>query len=106
MDDRLGYVVAPVGRVGKPHVKSQFCKQICKPDAAGRLETSDTRRAKGHLTPPVHRGQRGDRRLRQTAETRVAWLITQRQLALSRRAGRWSERGAAVSRKPASGALR
>src|SRR6185312_11053936 len=58
--------------------KSRFCKPICKPDGAGRLETGDTRRAKGHLTPPVHQGQPRDRRLRETTETNVVWLITQR----------------------------
>src|SRR6185312_5574981 len=58
--------------------KSRFCKPVCKPDGAGRLETGDTRRAKGHLTPPVHQGQPRDRRLRETTETNVVWLITQR----------------------------
>src|SRR6185312_10819869 len=65
--------------------KSRFCKPICKPDGAGRLETSDTQRAKDHLTPPVHRGQPRDRRLRETTETNVVWLITQRRLASSAR---------------------
>jgi hypothetical protein len=30
--------------------------------------------------PQVHRGQRGDRRLSETRETHVVWLITQRRL--------------------------
>ena len=66
-------------RPGHPlQVKTPFCKPICKPDAAGRTETRETQQTPEDLTPQAGRGQRGDRRPDETAETAVVWLITQR----------------------------
>ena len=49
-----------------------------EPDAAGRAETGEMRKACCQHAPPVCRGQRGQRRRAKTAETYVVWLITQR----------------------------
>jgi hypothetical protein len=59
-------------------ISNQICARICAQDAAGRLETRETQRAGYERPPSVLRGQRGDQRRRETAETRVVWLITQR----------------------------
>jgi hypothetical protein len=56
-----------------------FCKPICKPDAAGQAETGEMQKAGDDSTPRVGRGQRGDQRPPETAETHVGRLITQRQ---------------------------
>jgi hypothetical protein len=64
-------------KLRKPQVKNRFCKPICKPDAAGQAEMAEMRKAGDDLTPQVGRGQCGDQRLPETAETRVVWLITQ-----------------------------
>ena len=57
---------------------NRFCKPIRKPDAAGQAETGEIQRAGHDFTRPVGRGQRGDQRLPETAETYVGRLITQR----------------------------
>lgn len=54
-----------------------ICKPICKPDTAGGAETGETRKGRRHHVPPVRRGQRGERRRAETAETYVLWLMTQ-----------------------------
>ena len=59
----------------KPQVENRFCKPICKPDAAGQAETAETQKAGDDFMPQVGRGQRGDQRLRETAETHVGRLI-------------------------------
>jgi hypothetical protein len=69
------------------------------------LRPEETQKAWDDFIPSVCRGQRGDRRLSETEETYVVWLITQRRLATPRRAGTWPERGATASRKPASGSI-
>ena len=61
-----------------PQARNRFCKPICKPDAAGQLETGETWKDRVDFAAQVGRGQRGDRRLLETGETRVVWLITQR----------------------------
>jgi hypothetical protein len=66
------------GRIANRQVGDQFCKPICKPDAAGQAETGETQKAGDGLAPYVCRGQYGDLRLPETAETHVVWLITQR----------------------------
>jgi hypothetical protein len=66
------------GRIANRQVSDQFCKPICKPDAAGQAETGETQKAGDDLAPYVCRGQYGDLRLPGTAETDVVWLITQR----------------------------
>ena len=93
-------------RFRKPQVMNPFCKPICKPDAAGQAETREMQKAGDDFTPHVDRGQRGDQRRRERAETVVVWLITQRRPATPRPTGTWPERGATAGRKPASGALR
>ena len=75
-------------KLRKPQVKDRFCKPICKPDAAGQAETGEMQKAGDDLTPQVGRGQRGDQRLPETAETHVGRLITQRRPAPGRRAPR------------------
>jgi hypothetical protein len=65
-------------KLRKPQVKNRFCKPICKPDAAGQVETGEMQKAGDDFTPRVGRGQRGDQRLPETAETHVGRLITQR----------------------------
>jgi hypothetical protein len=62
----------------KPEVKNRFCKPICKPDAVGQAEMGEMQKAGDDFTPEVGRGQRGDQRLPETAETHVGRLITQR----------------------------
>jgi hypothetical protein len=47
-------------------------------DVAGQAETGETQKAWGDCMRQVCRGQRGDWRLPETAETCVVWLITQR----------------------------
>ncbi len=61
-----------------------ICARICARDAAGHAETGETQKAWDDFIPPVCRGQRSDRRLSETEETHVVWLITQRRL------GAWS----------------
>ena len=56
----------------------QTCARICAQDAAGRGETRETPQTQHERSPSVLRGQRGDQRRRETAETHVVWLITQR----------------------------
>jgi hypothetical protein len=63
---------------GIPQVKNRFCARVCARDAAGRGETGETWKARDGLALPVCRGRRGDRRLRETTETFVVVLITQR----------------------------
>ena len=70
-------VFSPVG-CRNSQVRDRLCKPICKPDAAGQAETGEMQKAGGDFTPQVDRGQRGDQRLPETAETHVVWLITQR----------------------------
>ena len=55
-----------------------ICARICAQDAAGRAETGETQRPRHERPPSVRRGQRGDQRRSETAETHVVWLITQR----------------------------
>jgi len=79
MGNRQVRVCADVsGRIANRQVSDQFCKPICKPDAAGQAETGETQKAGDDLAPYVCRGQYGDMRPPETAETRVVWLITQR----------------------------
>jgi len=59
-------------------IKSPFCKPICKPDAAGQLETGETEPTERDGIWPVRRGHRARQRLPGTPETQVVWLITQR----------------------------
>jgi hypothetical protein len=61
-----------------PQVKNQFCKPVCKPDAAGHGERGEMQKAGDDFKPQVGRGQRGDQRRSGTSETYVVWLITQR----------------------------
>ena len=61
-----------------PQARNRFCKPICKPDAAGQLETGETWKDRVDFAAQVGRGQRGDQRLPETPETPVVWLITQR----------------------------
>src|SRR6516165_6585404 len=58
--------------------RSLICARICARDAAGRVETRETLQTGMNAQPSVRRGQRGDQRRRETAETHVVWLITQR----------------------------
>jgi hypothetical protein len=55
-----------------------ICARICARDAAGQAETGETQKAREDFIPQVCRGQRGDQRQPETAETNVVWLITQR----------------------------
>ena len=55
-----------------------ICARICARDAAGWVETRETQRTRHGRTPSVGRGQRGGQRRRETSETYVVWLITQR----------------------------
>jgi hypothetical protein len=86
--------------------RNLICARICARDAAGQAETGKTQKTRDDFIPHVCRGQRGDWRLPETAETHVVWLITQRRLATPRRAGTWPRRGSTASRKPVRGALR
>ena len=63
------------GGCGKLQINSLFCKPICKPDAAGQLETEQTER---DGICAVRRGHRTRQRRPETPETEVVWLITQR----------------------------
>jgi hypothetical protein len=76
--DGRSVAIAHVERMETQQVRDRFCKPICKPDAPGQCETGETRRARKDLRPRVGRGQSGNWRLPETAETRVVWLITQR----------------------------
>ena len=55
-----------------------FCKPVCKPDAAGQLETGETEPTERDGIRPVRRGHRARDRRPETPETEVLWLITQR----------------------------
>jgi hypothetical protein len=55
-----------------------ICARICARDAAGHAETEKTQQDWDDFMPLVRRGQRGNQRRRETAETHVVWLITQR----------------------------
>ena len=55
-----------------------ICARICARDAAGHAETGETQKAWDDSIPQVRRGQGCDRRLSETGETHVVWLITQR----------------------------
>ncbi len=55
-----------------------ICARICARDTAGQAGTGEMQKARGDFMPQVRRGQRGDWRLPETAETNVVWLITQR----------------------------
>jgi hypothetical protein len=55
-----------------------MCARICARDAAGHAETGETQKARYDFMPQICRGQRGERRPTETAETRVVVLITQR----------------------------
>ena len=57
---------------------NQICARICARDAAGRVETGETRRAERDLARRVRRGQRGEQGRSGTPETGVVVLITQR----------------------------
>jgi len=61
-----------------PQAMMRFCKPICKPNAARRLEIGETQKARDDFAPHVCPGQGGDQRLPETPETHVVWLITQR----------------------------
>jgi hypothetical protein len=65
-------------RTENRHVSSQICARICARDAAGRLETGETRSHGRRQGSHVRRGQREHRRPPKTAETEVVRLITQR----------------------------
>jgi hypothetical protein len=65
------------GRCRNPQINSPFCKPICKPDAAGQLETRETEPAQRDGICPVRRGHHTCERQRGTPETHVVWLITQ-----------------------------
>jgi hypothetical protein len=66
-----------IERSGNQQVRHEFCKPICKPDAAGWVKMGETPTLE---VDPRHirRGQHDHRRPRETAETHVVWLITQR----------------------------
>ena len=55
-----------------------ICARICARDAAGRAETGEAQKIPEDFAAPVGRGQRGNQRQLETAETHVVWLITQR----------------------------
>ena len=59
-------------------VRRLICAQICARDAAGWVETREMQRTRHEHPPSVRRGQRGDQRRRETGETHIVWLITQR----------------------------
>ena len=59
-------------------LSNQICARICARDVAGRVEMRETPWTGHERLSSVRRGQRGDQRLRETAETCVVWLITQR----------------------------
>ena len=61
-----------------PRFSDLICARICARDATGRVETWETQRTRHERPPSVRRGQRGDQRPRETPETHVVWLITQR----------------------------
>ena len=55
-----------------------ICARVRARDVAGQAKTGETWKAWGDCMQQVCRGQRGDWRLPETAETNVVWLITQR----------------------------
>ena len=55
-----------------------ICARICAQDAAREVETRETPQTRHERAPSVRRGQRGNQRQSETAETHVVWLITQR----------------------------
>ena len=59
-------------------IKRLFRKPICKPDAVKPGETAETEPTDRDVICPVRRGQRTRKRLPETPETGVVWLITQR----------------------------
>ena len=59
-------------------VERLICARICARDAAGHAETGETQQDWDDFMPLVGRGQHGDQRPPETAETHVVWLITQR----------------------------
>lgn len=67
-----------------PRFTNLICARICAQDAVGRVETRETQRTKHERPPSVRQGQRGNQRPRETAETDVVGLITQRRLATPR----------------------
>jgi hypothetical protein len=60
--------------------RKPICARICARDVAGQAETRETQKAREDPIPQVCRGRRGDRRLSETGETDVVWLITRRRL--------------------------
>ena len=74
---RAGHDFLTAGRRGSAG-QEPVCKPICKPDAAGQLETGETWKDRVDFAAQVGRGRRDDQRLPETPETHVARLITQR----------------------------
>ena len=96
-----------LGRWPPPQSRAAGSPGSGSPRGLGRSSASPVPSASSMTsTAQACQGQHSGRRLPETAETHVLWLITQRRLATPRRAGTWPERGATASRKPASGALR
>jgi hypothetical protein len=62
----------------RPQINRLFCKPVCKPDAAGQLETGETEPTERDGIWPVRRGHHTRERRPETPETCVVWLITQR----------------------------
>src|SRR5215472_16096693 len=58
--------------------KRPICARICARDMAGQDETGETQKTREDFMPHVCRGQRGNQRQGEPAETNVVWLITQR----------------------------
>src|SRR5207247_2903502 len=71
-------ITSPMLTGRNPRFRNLICARICARDAAGRAETGETQRTRNERPPFVRRGQRGDQRRSETAETHVVWLITQR----------------------------
>ena len=72
-------VVSQIGRVIFADTNQQIGKPIWARDVAGQAETGETQKAREDFMSPVCRGQRGDQRRPETADTNVVWLlITQR----------------------------
>src|SRR5690242_8777533 len=63
-------------RTSRP--RGRFCVRVSARDVAGQAEKGETQKAWGDCLQQICRGQRGDWRLPETAETYVVWLITQR----------------------------
>jgi hypothetical protein len=71
-------VLVHIDRSGKPQLTDRICARICARNAAGRVETVETRKLDVDSRRASAEVKTGHQRARETAETHVVLLITQR----------------------------